>query len=87
MGLDEFLKRQSIEFVLNLELAPRHRWYQVIHKERINTTSRPFPFDFYSCANLPLLTPCTLQHHGGVDHSRQSLVRNLVPQMGVRFEE
>ena len=27
MGLDEFLKRQFVEFVLNLELAPRHQSY------------------------------------------------------------
>ena len=27
MGLDEFLKQQFVEFVLNLELAPRHRLY------------------------------------------------------------
>ena len=27
MGLDEFLKRQFVEFVLNLEPAPMHRWY------------------------------------------------------------
>ena len=27
MGLDEFLKRQFVEFVLNLELALEHRWY------------------------------------------------------------
>ena len=27
MGLDEFLKRQFVEFVLNLELALAHRWY------------------------------------------------------------
>ena len=27
MGLDEFLKRQFVEFVLNLELAQEHRLY------------------------------------------------------------
>ena len=27
MGLDEFLKQQFVEFVLNLELAPKHQWY------------------------------------------------------------
>ena len=27
MGLDEFLKQQSVEFVLNLELAQEHRLY------------------------------------------------------------
>ena len=88
MGLDEFLKRQFVEFVLNLELALCINCIQVVHKERINTTSKTFPFLIFThVPTLPLLTPCTLQHHGILDRSRQSLVRNLALQIDVRFEE